>query len=426
MLTGEAAWLDWLHSLTPELAPHFAALEEREERHLSRILDSYRRVNLGQHHFAPTTGYGYGDPGREALESVLAELWGAEAALVRQQIVSGTQAINLCLQALSVPGKAILFVGEPYDTLQMATGMRGSAPGTLAEKGVKLRLVELPENEADVAPLTAASIDTDTVLVYLQRSRGYSGRRALSTSALAAIIAEIKRRPQPPLIFVDNCYGEFVEDCEPTACGADLMAGSLIKNPGGGLAPAGGYVVGRRQLVARVEAQLYAPGLQGEIGPSLISPRLFFQGLFQAPHLVTQALRGAILCARAFAELGFCVEPAWNEPRSDLVQRIVFGAREPLLAFCRAVQTASPVDARAVPEPALLPGYADQVIMAGGTFIQGSSSELTVDAPLRPPFAAYWQGGMSFTHARLALARGLAAIAPDPARKKKFPPSEGC
>ena len=239
-------------------------------------------------------------------------------------------------------------------------------------------------------------------------------RAALPVAVIADISALVRTVPHPPVLFVDNCYGEFVEDREPTHCGADLMAGSLIKNPGGGLAPGGGYVVGRQELVERVAGHLYAPGLGGEIGPSLLTQRLFFQGLFLAPHLVGQALRGAILCARAFAELGYETSPDWGDKRADLVQRIIFGAPEVLLGFCRSIQAASPVDARAVLEPSLLPGYSDPVVMAGGTFVQGSSSELSVDAPLRPPFTGYWQGGLSFSHARVALAHGLASLGRSP------------
>lgn len=405
------AWLAWLHGLSHELAPLFARLDANEERQTERILQSFTHVGLAQHHFNPTTGYGYNDSGRETLEAVYAEVFESEAALVRQQIVSGTQAIHLCLRALVDPGREILFAGMPYDTLRVATGLAGEAPGNLRERGIMLRVVETggrPQKEA-----LAAAVGENTALIYLQRSGGYAERPAWSAREIGEIASALKGRDDAPLIFVDNCYGEFVEESEPTKYGVDLMAGSLIKNPGGGLAPCGGYIVGRRHLVERVAAQLYAPGVGGEAGPSLVSPRLFFQGLFQAPHLVGQALRGAILCARAFGELGFAADPAWNAPRADIVQRITFGRPETLLAFARSLQGASPVDSRARVEPGLLPGYGDLVIMAGGTFIQGSSSELSLDGPLRPPYTGYWQGGLSFTHARLALARALSVICAD-------------
>ncbi|MGE5599681.1 MAG: methionine gamma-lyase family protein [Bacteroidota bacterium] len=416
-MTTERAWLAWLDELTRGLEPYFRPLDELETVHTARILGAFQRVGLGQHHFAPTTGYGYGDPGREALEKALAELWGAESALVRQQIVSGTQAISLSLAALARPGEEVLFAGEPYDTLQRAVGLRGPTPGSLAERGVALRVAEWPSAHDNPAEALIDQVSARTTLLYLQRSGGYSSRPALTVREIAAVVARNKRLRTPPVVFVDNCYGEFVEPTEPTMAGADLMAGSFIKNPGGGLAPCGGYIAGRRDLVERVASHLYAPGLAGEIGPSLLSPRLFFQGLFCAPHLVGQALRGAILCARALAELGMATSPAWHEPRTDLIQRIYFGSPEPLLRFCRALQSASPVDARAVPEPAILPGYADPIVMAGGTFIQGSSSELTFDAPLRPPYVGYWQGGLSFAHAKLALAKCLAALAERPPGK---------
>lgn len=411
MLNGERDWLGWLDELARELSEAFLALAAREERHTGRILEVFREVGVGHHHFTPTTGYGLHDAGREALEAVFARLWGAEAALVRQQIVSGTHAINLCLQALLSPGEEILFLGAPYETLQTAIGLRGSEAGSLAERGVAIRILEPPSGSPLPPEELRRAIGSSTKMVYIQRSGGYSLRPAIPIRAIAEFVAAVKGHPSSPLVFVDNCYGEFVEDEEPTQAGADLMAGSLIKNPGGGLAPSGGYVVGRAELVARVAAQLYAPGLAGEVGPSLVSPRLFFQGLFQAPHLVAQALQGAILCARAFAQLGYETSPAWNEHRADMVQRIVFGSAERLLEFCRAIQESSPVDARAKPEPAALPGYQEPIVMAGGTFVEGSSSELTVDGPLRPPYVGYWQGGLTFCHAKLALARGLAAVA---------------
>ena len=412
-LSAEQIWLEWLHQLSAELAAPLLPVEEREERQTARLLQVFRGVGVGQHHFAASTGYGYQDLGREALEKIFAEIWGAESALVRQQISSGTQAINLCLQALAKPGTEILIAGEPYDTLQVALGLQDSAPGNLISRGVGVRVVELPDPPM-ASTLLANEIRDNTSLLYLQRSGGYKERSAMSVKHIAEIVARIRHLGRHLAIFVDNCYGEFVEDLEPTQVGVDLMAGSLIKNPGGGLAPTGAYIVGRRELVARVAAQLYAPGLEGEIGPSLLSPRPFFQGLFHAPHLVGQALRGAILCARAFSELGYRTDPSWDGFRADLVQRITFGTADRLLRFCRAIQSSSPVEAYVQPEPGNLPGYVDPVVMAGGTFIQGSSSELTVDAPMRPPFVAYWQGGSSFCHTRLALARGLAAIANEP------------
>lgn len=408
-LPAEHDWLRWLHQFSEELAAPFLLLEEREERQTARLMEVFRHAGIGQHHFMASTGYGYQDLGREALERVFAEIWGAESALVRQQISSGTQAINLCLQALAEPGSEFLIAGEPYDTLQVALGLRGTAPGNLKSRGVGVRVASLPD-PSQVPAFLDNEIRDNTSLLYLQRSGGYGERPALPVAHIAEIVAGIRHLRHTPILFIDNCYGEFVEDLEPTQVGADLMAGSLIKNPGGGLAPTGAYIVGRRDLVGRVAAQLYAPGVGGEIGPSLLSPRPFFQGLFHAPHLVGQALRGATLCARAFAELGYGANPTWDEARADLVQRVTLGTPDRLLRFCRAVQSASPVEAYAQPEPGNLPGYIDPIIMAGGTFIQGSSSELTVDAPMRPPFVAYWQGGSTYCHTRLALARGLAAI----------------
>ena len=410
-IQGEALrlndWLVWLNSFSDELNDTFTQINLVEDYHLQRMITTFQKHKLAQHHFMASTGYGYHDLGRSTLEAVYAELWGAEAALVRQQIVSGTHAIYLCLRALAEPGQEIIFVGEPYATLSTALGLKEKVLGNLRDKGVMLRVID-PSADSLVGEILKT--DSKTPIVYLQRSGGYTSRAAFSVQMLRDTIGAIKSKFSSAITFVDNCYGEFVEREEPTQIGADLMAGSLIKNPGGGLAPTGGYIVGRRILVDIVSAQLYAPGLQGEIGPNLLSPRLFFQGLFSAPHLVGQALKGAVLCAKAFSELGYETTPSWNALRADIVQRVVLGNPEDLKSFCRAIQHASPVDSNAVPEPTLLPGYEDSIIMAGGTFIQGSSSELTVDAPYRPPFAFYWQGALCFSHAKYALACGLDAL----------------
>lgn len=386
-----------------EVQPVFAALEATARDNTAKVLDAFRRHQVADFHFRTTTGYGYGDAGRDKLEEVWAEVCGAERALVRSHFVSGTHALAAVLFGILRPGDELLAVtGSPYDTMQSVIGYPKPVPGSLADFGISYREIPLKGDEVDAEAL-AAAVTARTKVALIQRSRGYSLRPPLSVAAIGRACDQVRRLNPQCVCFVDNCYGEFVEACEPTAVGVDIMAGSLIKNPGGGIAPAGGYIAGRAALVEQAACRLTAPGIGSELGASLADNRLLFQGLFLAPHVVCQALKGAIFAAKLFADLGYQTWPHFAQPRSDIIQAIELGSAAKMVAFCRGLQRWSPVDAHVRPEPSALPGYSDQVVMAGGTFVQGSSIELSADGPLRPPFAVYLQGGLTFEHAVLGI-----------------------
>jgi len=369
----------------------------------AKVLEAFCRARISDFHLKGSTGYGYGDRGREALEEVYAVVFRAEAALVRSQIVSGTHAIALCLYGVLRPGDELLAVqGEPYDTLGEMIGLRGNTPGSLKELGVVYKQVEPLEGGGINYAAIGQAISDRIKMVMLQRSRGYHWRSTPGIAGLREVISYIKKMKPDVVVFVDNCYGEFVEDEEPVEAGADLVAGSLIKNPGGGLAPTGGYVVGKSEYVEMASHRWSAPGIGAEVGPSADYQRLLFQGLFLAPHIVAEALKGAVFAARFFERLGFDVLPGYAEERSDLVQAIRLGAPEKMIAFCRGIQQYSPVDSHVLPEANAMPGYGEPVIMAAGTFVQGASLELSADGPLRPPYAVYLQGGLSKEYVRLA------------------------
>ena len=394
-----------------EVQPYYRRIEEVARKNHQRVLSAFQEVRVSEFHLRGSSGYGYGDAGRKALDELFARCFQAEAALVRSQIVSGTHAIALCLFGVLRPGDELLFVqGLPYDTLQEVIGTRGNAPGSLKELGVTYRQVDLlPDGQLDAAAIESA-LGPRTRVVLLQRSRGYSLHPSLGVEEMGGLIAAIKKKCPRAVVVVDNCYGEFVEELEPTAVGADLVAGSLIKNPGGGLAPTGGYVAGRREYVEMAAARLTAPGLGGEVGASPDYQRLFFQGLFMAPHVVAEALKGAVFAARLFERLGFKVTPRAQEKRTDIVQAILLGSPQRLVAFCQGLQQASPVDSHVLPQPVDMPGYGDRVIMAAGTFVQGSSIELSADAPMREPYAVYLQGGLSKEYVRLAVISAARAV----------------
>lgn len=369
-----------------------------------KILKAFQELGVNEFHFQDSTGYGYGDLGRDTLEKLYARVFGGEAALVRPQIVSGTHAFSLCLNSLLRPGDTILAAcGKPYDTLATVIGIGKTVRGSLSSKGIGYAQVDLTDQgQPDFATLAREAERLKPRLCLIQRSRGYQTRPALSVYTIGKIIKTVKQASPQTLCLVDNCYGELVEEVEPPDVGADLTAGSLIKNPGGGLAPGGGYVVGREDLIEEVAASLTAPGLGKELG-AFAGKRLFYQGLFQAPWAVKEALKGAILAAVFFHKLGYPVEPLPWEARYDIVQTITLGSREALVAFCRGLQRGSPVEAHAQPEPAPLPGYKEQIIMAGGTFIQGASLELSADAPVKPPYTVFLQGGVSMAYTKIAL-----------------------
>lgn len=379
----------------------FAGFEEIAYRNQAKILKAFQRCRVREGYFSPSSGYGYGDTGRDELESIFAEVLGSEDAMVRTQIVSGTHAISACLMALLRPGQELLsVVGSPYDTLHQVIGQSSPAPGTLLERGIIYR--EAAVNEQGRPDLTAikAMVGPATRLALIQRSRGYSLRPSLTIEAIGILVDTIRAANPETIIFVDNCYGEFTAELEPAQVGVDLMAGSLIKNPGGGLAPGGGYVAGRAALVAQVADQLTAPGLGKALGASLIDKRWLYQGLFMAPHTVLQAMKGAALLAYIFEQLGCPVYPRWDESRGDIVQAVQLDSAEQVIRFCQVVQSNSPVDSYVSLEYGQVPGYDDRIVMAAGTFIQGSSIELSCDAPLREPYVAYFQGGLTYEHCR--------------------------
>jgi cystathionine beta-lyase family protein involved in aluminum resistance len=383
-----------------------------------RVLEYFRQVRLGEEDFSSTTGYGYNDAGRDKLEALYSLIFGGERALVRPQLVSGTHAISCCLFGLLRPGDKVLAVtGVPYDTLHKVIGRKGEADlGTLLDFGIDFQTADLvmAALEGDAA-LTRSKLepfldDKKIKLIYIQRSRGYSLRPALTLRAMGFLIRVMKDAFPHSTVFVDNCYGEFVEDEEPLHVGADLLAGSLIKNPGGTLAPSGGYVVGKESLIEQVAGRLTAPGLGSALGPTLGTNRPLLQGLFLAPHFVGEALKSAVFAAALFTALGYEAYPRYDEKRGDIVQALALGNRERLEKFCQAIQAYSPVDSHALPVAGVVPGYERQIIMAAGTFVQGSSLELSADAPMVPPYAVYLQGGVIYPHARAAIGAAAAAL----------------
>ena len=391
----------------------FSGIDATVKQNLQRVLKAFRSHRVGVHHFAGVTGYGHDDLGRETLDGVFAEVVGAEAAAVRVQFVSGTHAIACALFGILRPGDEMLAVaGSPYDTLEEVIGLRGQGQGSLLEFGISYR--ELPltrEGSVDWQALSS-TISAKTRLVFIQRSCGYSWRSSLSISEIEKIVAIVKHQNPSTICFVDNCYGEFVENCEPTAVGADLMAGSLIKNPGGTIVPAGGYVAGRADLVEAATCRLTAPGIGSSGGATFDLNRLLFQGLFMAPGLVGEAKKGNHLTAYVFYKLGYRVNPIPLARRRDVIQAIEFGSADKLIAFCRAVQQNSPVGSYLDPVPSPMPGYESQLVMAGGTFIDGSTSEFSADGPLRPPYVAFCQGGTHWTHVAIALEAAIDAVGP--------------
>jgi len=389
----------------------FDRIEETAFVNQARVLEAFQRARVREHHFHSSTGYGYNDTGRDVLESIYAAVFGGEGALVRSQIISGTHALSLCLFALLRPGDELVSAcGRPYDTLVRVIGAKGQTRFSLVERGINYREVALtPEGKIDVEAL-GKTLTSKTRVVLIQRSRGYSWRPALSTEDIRRTVRAVKDVAPHAVCMVDNCYGEFTDTLEPSHVGADLTVGSLIKNPGGGLAPGGGYVVGREELIEQVAAQLTAPGLGKEVGPSMWDKRLVYQGLFIAPHVVGEALKGAVLAAYIMEALGYEVSPRWDEPRGEIVQAIKLDSPEKVRAFCQAVQASSPVDSDVRLEYSVMPAYEDEIVMAAGTFVQGSSIELSCDGPRRSPFVAYLQGGLTYQHVRYALLRIMSVM----------------
>ncbi|MFM5887361.1 MAG: aminotransferase class I/II-fold pyridoxal phosphate-dependent enzyme [Dolichospermum sp.] len=389
----------------------FSAIDAQVKHNLKRVLDAFRDHRVGAHHFAGVSGYGHDDLGRETLDQVFAQIMGAEASVVRVQFVSGTHAIACALYGVLRPGDEMLaVVGSPYDTLEEVIGLRGQGQGSLLDFGIKYRQLELTQQgKIDWQNLTT-SISDNTKLVLIQRSCGYSWRPSLSIAEIAKIVQIVKQQNQHTICFVDNCYGEFIETQEPTHVGADLMAGSLIKNPGGTVVSAGGYIAGRADLVEAAACRLTAPGIGSAGGATFDQNRLLFQGLFLAPQMVGEAMKGTYLTGYVFDKLGYPVNPPPLAPRGDVIQAIKLGAAEKLIAFCKAIQQHSPIGSYLDPIPDDMPGYESQVVMAGGTFIEGSTLELSADGPLREPYIVYCQGGTHWTHVSIALQAAIEAV----------------
>ena len=390
-------------------APQFALLQEICEANTQRVMDAFQEYRVSEACFAGTTGYGYDDLGRETLEKIYARVFGTEAALVRPHFVNGTHAITAALFALCRPGEAILAAtGKPYDTLHHAIGITGEEFGSLQFYGIGYRQVDLlPDGQPDLPGIREALEDPTVKAVTLQRSIGYSTRKALSIEQIQAICIAVKEKRKDVSIFVDNCYGEFTDVLEPTHVGADLIAGSLIKNPGGGLAPTGGYIAGKAELVERAASRMTLPGIGGECGSMLGISRLLFQGFFMAPHVVMQAMKTAVFAAAMMYLLGYDSHPRYDEKRSDIIQRISLGSPEKMEAFCRGIQAGAPVDSFVSPVPAPMPGYDCDVIMAAGAFIQGSSIELSCDGPVRDPYCVYLQGGLTYESGKLGVMKAV-------------------
>ena len=376
-----------------------------------RVLEAFARHRVSDACFAGTTGYGYDDMGREKLEAIYADVFGCEKALVRTTFVNGTHAIGCAMFGCVSPGQTMLSItGDVYDTLQTLTGQRGKVPGSFADYGIGFRKVDMKCGRPDLSAISKAVAEPDVAAVFIQRSRGYGIRHTLSPREIGELCTLVKSIRPDVVVMVDNSYGEFADVTEPTHHGADLICASLIKNPGGGLAPSGGYIAGRADLVERAAARMSVPGIGGECGATLGQNRLLFQGFFMAPHVTAQAIKTAAFCAAVMEDLGFEASPSSAEVRYDIIQTIAFGKPEPLLAFCRGIQAGAPVDSFATPEPCAMPGYDDPVVMAAGAFIQGSSIELSCDAPMREPYTCYMQGGLTYESGMLGILRAVQEI----------------
>lgn len=395
--------LHYADKIEASLQERFAEIDKIAEYNQGKVLYAMQKNKVSDVHFAATTGYGYNDLGREVLEQVYADVFGTEDAIVRPQITCGTHALHLALSANLHPGDEMVSIsGKPYDTLEEVIGIRPSK-GSLAEYGVTYRQVDLTREGCFDWSKIKETISPETKLVAIQRSKGYQTRPTLSTEQIGEAIAFVKKIRNDIIVMVDNCYGEFVQKKEPSNFGADMVVGSLIKNPGGGLAPIGGYIAGTRQCIENISYRLSAPGLGKEVGATLGLNQSFFQGLFMAPVVTAGALKGAIYAANIYESLGFDVIPNGTEPRYDIIQAISFGKSQGLIGFCRGIQKAAPVDSYVEPEPWAMPGYDSDVIMAAGAFVQGSSIELSADGPLKPPYAAYFQGGLTWYHAKFGI-----------------------
>lgn len=390
------------------VSERFSQLDDIMAYNQYKVLDAFQKNGIRDMHFSWNTGYGYDDPGRDAIERVYADIFNTDAALVRPIIVNGTHALTLTLMGILRPGDELIYcTGAPYDTLEEVIGIRGEGKGSLKEYGVSYKQVELTEDGNIDFDALKSAIGPKTRMVTLQRATGYGWRKAISIEEIEEWTKFVKGINPDIICMVDNCYGEFLHVKEPTDVGADVIAGSLIKNPGGGLALTGGYIAGRQDLIEKVSYRMTSPGIGGECGLTFGQTRTMLQGLFIAPKTVNGAVKGAILCSKVFELLGYDVCPKADDIRSDIIQAVKLGTPEGVIAFCKGIQAAAPVDSHVSPEPWAMPGYEDPVIMAAGAFVQGSSIELSADAPIRPPYVVYFQGGLTYEHSKFGVIKAL-------------------
>ncbi|RLQ92630.1 aminotransferase class I/II-fold pyridoxal phosphate-dependent enzyme [Planomicrobium sp. Y74] len=400
--------LNYINQIESKIKHQLKQADDNALLNQQKVLSAFHSQKVSDHHFNPSTGYGYDDEGRDTLERVYADVFKAEAALVRAQIISGTHAITISLFGILRPGDELLYItGKPYDTLDSIVSGGEKDTGSLRDFGISYRHIDLADNNKPDWENIGKAITDKTKVVAIQRSRGYDTRPSFTVDEIEEMIEKVRKIKDEVIIFVDNCYGEFVEDREPVEAGADLIAGSLIKNPGGGLAKIGGYIAGRKDLVEKCAYRMTSPGIGGEAGASLNTLPDMYQGFFMAPHIVSQALKGAIFTAALLEESGMITSPHYADKRTDLIQSVSFDTADQMIAFCRTIQANSPVNAQFLPEAAYMPGYEDDVIMAAGTFVQGSSIELTADGPIRPPYTAFIQGGLTYEHVKIAVVNAV-------------------
>ena len=395
-----------------EIEPIFQKIEETCEKNSLKVLQAFQKNNLSETHMQTSTGYGIDEPGRNKIEQIYADIFKAEDSLVRTQLISGTHALSVTLSALLRPGETMLSIsGEPYDTLQTVIGLgKNPSPSSLKAYGIKYEQIDLVDNEFNVEKIIQRISKKDIKLIEIQKSIGYSTRKSLNIKQIEEVIKQIRKVNNEVIIMVDNCYGEFVEDREPIEVGADIIVGSLMKNLGAGIATSGAYIVGRKDLVELCAERLTAPGIGKEIGPSLNQNTSFLKGLFFAPSVVASSLKTAVFASKMLEELGYNTKPKFNELRGDIVQTIIFNNKEKLIKFCQGIQKASPIDSFVTPEPSEMGGYEDQVIMAAGTFTAGSTIELSCDGPIREPFIAYMQGGLTYEYGKLGVLKAIQSM----------------
>ncbi|CAH1190791.1 methionine gamma-lyase family protein [Paenibacillus sp. JJ-223] len=411
MSSFDTAIIELQQQVERQIEQQMKEIDRLVDQNQWKVIDAFQRRKVSDFHFAGSTGYAYNDRGREVLDEVYADVFGAEAALVRPHFASGTHTIATALFGVLRPGDELLYItGKPYDTLHKVIGKPGDGTGSLMDFGIDYKETALlPDGGIDWEAVRN-SVTSKTKVIGIQRSRGYDWRSSFCIDEIADMVTRVKAIKEDVIVFVDNCYGEFTEPLEPTQVGVDLMAGSLIKNPGGGLAETGGYICGKEKYVQLAAYRLTAPGIGGEVGAMLGTTRGIYQGLYMAPTIVGQAVKGSVFAAAMFAASGFVTKPAWNDKRTDLIQAVQFSSAEHLIAFVQGIQRAAAVDSHVVPEPWDMPGYEHPVIMAAGTFIQGGSLELSADAPIREPYIGYMQGGLTYSHVKYSVLMALQAM----------------